>query len=83
MGPIEAGMLMPPGYEGSRMNEKNAGVRWLPVVGNTHVAGQKVKGEAVPQALKRCIHRSGKMGFCYHCWHLGAAESWIWRVIVR
>ena len=47
MGPIEAAMLMPPSYERSRMNEKNARVRWLPVVGNTHLADQKVKGEAV------------------------------------
>ena len=48
------------------MNEKNAGVRWLPVVRDTHVADQKVKGEAVPQALKHDVNRSGKIGFCYH-----------------
>ena len=41
MGRIEAEMLVPPGNEGSRMTEKNGGwgLRWLPVVGNTHVAG--------------------------------------------
>ena len=64
---------MPPGYERLRMNEKNAGVRWLPVVGNTHAADQEVKDEAVPQALKHDVHRTENIGLCYHCWHLDLA----------
>lgn len=60
MGRIEARMSMPPGYERPRMNEKNAVVRWLLVVGNPHVANQKVNDGAVPQALKHGVRRTGK-----------------------
>ena len=67
MGRTEAGMLMPPSYERARTKEKNAGIRGLSVVRNTRDADQNVTGEAVLPALKHDVHRSRKIGFCYHC----------------
>ena len=77
MGRIEAGMLMP-----SRMNERNVGVQWLPVVENTTLRTKRLTARLYLDLEAWCTSKQ-KDRVLLPLLALRLAGSWMWRANVK